>query len=292
MKNPYKRSDLFTCHYTRHTAFDNRVSAYHVLVARKCYPQGCLEFRWSCALLNKGKRCTRGFTRMGRLCSGCSHYRDEKVHYQPCINLTPAEFARFQQELETFDDWIAENKGREHDISLRIDLIRPRFLKEIDRHHARLRLEGYLLSTRSGFIGIEPFEDPFYAIISPSQQERLALAPGDELDARGAFVLDRGRVLFPHLRSVEVTQRSGTPAWSNSRALVAKQNARPLPRQNHKCLRCPEGALVDLVDRSGREPRSRRELICLQGIASAGSCYFQTMEQLADQPPGCHDLEE
>jgi hypothetical protein len=292
MKNPFKRNDVFTCHYARHAAFANHVSAYHVLVAKRCYPQGCLEFKWSCALLSKGKRCSRGFSRMGRLCSGCAHYRDEKVHYQPRIHLTPAEFARFQQDLAAFEEWVEENQGREKDVTFRIDSLKPRFIKEIDSHGARLRLEGYLLIAREGFIGRDAFEDYFYAVLTPAQQERLALARGDELDARGAFSLDQGRILFPRLRAIEVSLRSGEATWSNSQALVAKQSARPLGRQPEQCQHCRQGALVDVIDRSGRQERRRRELICLEGINSESSCYFQALQELDMKVSGCAARQE
>ena len=287
MKNPYKRTDVFTCHYARHAAFAHQVSAWHVLGARRCYPQGCLEFRWSCALLNKGKRCSRGYNRMGRLCPGCAHYRDEKIHYQPRITLSPAEYALFQQDLAAFDEWVEENQGREREISFRIDSLKPRFHKQIDVHGARLHLHGYLLIAREGFIGLDAFEDYFYAAISPQQQERLALAPGDEMDARAAFTIDQGRLLFPRLRAIEVMSRSGAETWHNSSALVARQSALALPRQPDKCLHCPQGALVDVIDRSNGQERRRRELLCLEGMASAEACYFQVRQQLAAEPAGC-----
>ncbi|HNW60291.1 MAG TPA: hypothetical protein PKI62_11490 [bacterium] len=287
MKNPYKRNDVFTCHYSRHAAFANRVSAWHVLVAKKCYPQGCLEFKWSCALLNKGKRCSRGFNRMGRLCPGCAHYRDEKVHYQPCLQLTPAGLARFQQDLEAFDEWVAEHQGREQDVTLRIAAVKPRFLKEIDSQGARLRLDGFLLIAREGFIGRDALEESFFAVITPQQQERLALAPGDLLDARGAFSLDQGRILFPRLHALEVSERIGAAAWRSSQALVARQSARTISGQPEQCLQCCQGALVDVIDRRSRPERPRRELICLEGIENETACYYQTALQLEENASGC-----
>lgn len=287
MNNPYKRNDLFACHYARHAAFANRVSAWHVLVAKKCYPQGCLEFRWSCALLNKGKRCSRGFNRMGRLCPGCAQYRDEKVHYQPRLLLTPAEFARFQQEREAFDEWVDENQGREKDVTFRIDALKPRFRKELDAHGARLRLDGFLLIARAGFIGSEAFDDYLYAIITPQQQERFLLAPGDLLDGRGTFTLDQGRLLFPRLHAIEPTERSGAATWRSSQALIARQSARPLQGQPERCLHCRQGALIDVLDRRSRPERRRRELICLEGLEGESSCYYQAAEQLYTGSIGC-----
>jgi len=68
---------------------------------------------------------------------------------------------------------------------------------------------------------------------------------------------------------------------------VARQSARSLPRQPEKCLHCPQGALVDVTDRSNGQERRRRELICLEGMANAEACYYQVRQQLAAEPAGC-----
>ncbi len=287
MKNPYKRIDVFTCHYAQHARFAHRVSAFHVLVEKKCYPQGCLMYRYTCALFNKGKRCSRGFTRMGRLCPGCAHYRDEKIHQQPTLRLSPAEDARFREQCHDFDEWIMAYQGREWDITFTIGAVKPRFLKVLNPHGGQLRLDGYLLIARRGFIGRESIEDAFYAAITPQQQERFALAPGDRLDARGILAFDRGRILFPKIGAVELGDRSGRPTWSNSQALVAKTTARSLPQQPHKCLKCPQGALVDVIQRDGRSTTRRRELVCLQGIKEEHDCYFTTLQQLEQRDLFC-----
>ncbi len=291
MVNPYKRNDVFTCHIAQHARFEHRVSAYHVLVEKKCYPQRCLTFRRTCALLNKGKACSRGFSRMGRLCPGCAQYRDEKVHHQPSLRLSPAEYALFMEQCHTFDDWLMTCQGRDWDISFRIDALKPRFLKVLNPHGGQLRLDGYLLIARQGFIGRERLEDHLYAAVTPQQQERYAFAPGDEIDARGQFALDRGRILFPKIWTVEFNQRCGNPTWTNSQALVAKAGARPLPRQPRKCLQCPQGALVDIVQNDDRARSKRRELVCLQGISDEQDCYFSTLKTLEESETRCTEGE-
>ncbi|MBN2357743.1 hypothetical protein JXO59_16650 [candidate division KSB1 bacterium] len=279
MNNPYKRCDVFMCNYGGHVRFENVVSAYHVMKVKKCYPHGCIMFKWSCALLNKGKRCVRGYSHIGRLCEGCSHYRDEKVHYQPSIRLAPEEFARFMEDVEAFDEWLEEVKDRDWEIGCRIDSVKPRFRQEISGRRGHLRLDGYLLIIENGFIGTEAFDDYFYIAISPQQQERLKFAPGDEMDARGRLVLDRGRILFPRIRQVDFSFRSGARAWNNSRALVARESATLFREQPEKCLHCSEGALVDVVERKRDRIQHRRQLICLQGMADWQSCYVSAINR-------------
>ena len=83
MINQYKRTDVFRCNYESHAKFENKVSVYHVLKKKKCWPTGCLSFKWTCRLLNKGKKCIRGYDFMGKKCDGCSYYDDIKIHNQP-----------------------------------------------------------------------------------------------------------------------------------------------------------------------------------------------------------------
>ena len=167
MKNPLKRTDVFQCNYKDHSKFENRVSVYHVLRSRKCFPQGCVGFSWYCDLLNKGKSCPRGFQFLGRLCKGCSHYSDEKVHYQPKLQLSNQDYEIFKQELEDFDDWIYELENRQVSLFCKVDGIKPCFKKEISAGKFSLRLDGYILVVKSGFIDTIEFDDYFYIHISP-----------------------------------------------------------------------------------------------------------------------------
>ena len=102
MRNPYKRLDIFRCKYYNHAKFDYKVSAYHVLRVKNCYPQGCLYFKWHCKLLNKGQSCIKGFQHVGKKCFGCKHYYDEKVNNQPELLISEEEYHFFLDELEEF----------------------------------------------------------------------------------------------------------------------------------------------------------------------------------------------
>ncbi len=277
MKNPYKRTDVFSCNYRSHAKFDNRVSAYHVLCSKKCFPQGCYFFTWSCALKNKGRACRRGYNYVGRLCEGCMHFTDHKTHYQPRLLLSRADYERFLSEVEEFEEWVEEQRGRELEVLCEVSGVKPHFCKTIAGRRTQLRLEGYLAVIRRGFIGLTEFDDVFYASLTLRQQEELALAAGDRFEALGRVTLDRGRVVIERLRRVQVEARSGMPSWNAARALVARATAVEFDHRPESCVRCPHGALVDVI--SGENGR-RRTLFCLQGVTEPTLCALPAFEKL------------
>lgn len=280
MKNPYKRTDVFTCNYSDHSRFEGRVSAFHVLKVKKCFPQGCLYFHWSCSRKNKGLSCKRGFNYIGRLCQGCSFYQDEKRHCQPNIIITESEWQAFQCEVESFDEWLQELQGREVETAFRIDAVKPRFIKEVQSDHGRVRLAGYLLIMSQGFVDREFFQDTLYAIVSPNQQEQHAFAPEDEVEARALITLDRGRPILSRLRAVAFEKRSGQPTWNNSRALVARSGASYFSNQSGGCLQCPHGALVDVTVQERGRSLQRRDLYCLAGMPEQYECYVYALHKV------------
>lgn len=280
MRNPYKRTDVYVCNYETHAKFANKVSVYHVQYVKKCYPQGCIIFKWSCALKNKGKNCVRGYKYVGRLCHGCAYYSDEKIHYQPQIALSAIEFENFKEELEEFDDWLSNIRNSTITFWGEIDSIKPRFEKLIYGHKVQIRLDGYLLIFKRGFIGSTDFDDYFYANISPFQQERLSLARGDQFEAKGHLTFDRGRLIMSKIWALEFDRRSGNDTWNNSQALVTKETATFFPKQPESCLHCSRGALVDVVEKKNGQTIMRRELYCLEGIADPQLCYVNAMEKI------------
>ncbi|MBN1543758.1 hypothetical protein JW992_16565 [candidate division KSB1 bacterium] len=279
MKNPYKNQDIFACRYQAHSKFSYRVSVFHVLKAKKCYPQGCIYFKWSCRLLAKGQRCVRKFTHVGRLCQGCKHYEDEKVHLVPILQISEDDYTAFLEEVEEFDDWIESMRHRDVDFYCVVDSIKPRFRKEVMGAKGQFRLNGYVVVARYGFIDRSEFDDLFYVNVSPVQQERERIAPGDRFDACGQVLLDRGRVVISRVRRIEFQERSRKPTWRNSEALVARQVATRFARQTDTCLGCPKGALVDVSETRNGVVQHWRELYCLAGVADPRECYLYSLEK-------------
>lgn len=280
MNNPYKRQDVFSCNYETHAKFDYHVSVYHVMRSKKCYPQGCVMFKWDCERKKKGSRCPRGYDYVGRLCEGCTYYQDEKIHYQPRLLLSNAEFEQFLVELEEFEEWLSVNLDHDRQIWCHIDSVKPRFKRMISSGKGHFRLDGYLLVISHGFIGLDEFNDYFYVNITPRQQDRWRFAPGDSFDAIARFGMDRGRVVFHRLRAVDIEHRSGKDTWNNSQALVARLSAKPFSQQPEMCIRCRYGALVDTVEYRRDQKTFRRSLICLQGITDPQVCSVNAFEKI------------
>ncbi len=280
MKNPYKKTGIFSCNYQDHSKFENQVSSYHVMYHKKCYPQGCIMFKWSCKLKDRGKACIRGYNYIGRLCDGCTHYTDEKIHYQPRVNVSTAEFENFKSELEEFEDWFAQVQNCDVIVWAEIDSIKPRFKKFIQGKNGQIRLDGYILIFKDGYIGQTPIEDYFYAYISANQQDRFRLAPGDKFEAKGKLKMDHGRMLITKLWNIDFEHRSGYETWNNSKALVARQTATHFSFQSENCLNCPHGALVDVMVKNGGSVEMYRDLYCLEGIKDQALCYVYALKQL------------
>jgi len=277
MRNPYKRSDVYTCRHPGHARFGNRVSAHHVLRVKKCHPHGCLVFKWSCELKNKGKSCVRGFKHIGRLCYGCTHYHDEKIHYQPEVSISAVDYQAFMEEVEQFEDWLTGVEGRELSFWAQVSSVKPRFRVEKTSKGKQIRLEGYLAVLKRGYIGTVEFDDLFYAALSPRQQGRIELAADDRFEARAKVQLDSGRVVMTRVHAIEHEFRSGRHIWNNSEALIARATASHFPDQPEICQHCSQGALVDVFERKeGRTVRSRA-LYCLAGVADPGLCYVRAL---------------
>jgi hypothetical protein len=280
VKNPYKRTDIFACNYESHAKFEHRVSAFHVMKQRQCYPQGCLMFKWSCALKHKGKRCPRGFNYVGRLCEGCTHYLDEKIHYQPQILLSGADFEDFKTEIEDFNEWVAEHQDRDLNIWCKVSSIKPQFKKTQSAGNRQLRLDGYLIIVRHGFIGLTEFDDYFYINISPNQQDRSRFALDDTFEAIGRMSFHHGRLLFNRIWGIEFEHRSHAETWNKSRALVARSSATEFSNQPESCIQCPKGALVDTVDIENGQKQFHRSLYCLEGVKNPQACYIFALEKM------------
>ncbi|NOZ62578.1 MAG: hypothetical protein GXO74_12985 [Calditrichaeota bacterium] len=287
MKNLYKRLDIFKCKSLGHQQFKNRVSVYHVLRARKCYPQGCIYFQWKCKLFNKGKSCARGYRFVGRKCFGCKHFYDEKINNQPALQLTDEEYSSFLAELDNFEDWVRETDHHKLDIEGEIVSVKPALMKTIQHKSSRLTLSGYFIHFSETFVGRTHWEDHCYAFVYPDQQKRFQFAPGDRFEYRATVQFERGRLVFKKLHRIEFVERSGRPTWTSSQALVTKFTVVSLNKQQNKCLHCRYGVLVDVLDYTRSTRQKRRDLMCLKSVQNPEDCIFHLEDQLIELAEQC-----
>ncbi len=291
MINPYKRLNVFKCKSIGHTKFEHRVSVYHVLRVKNCYPQGCLYFLWRCQLLNKGKSCSKGYNHVGRKCFGCRHYFDEKIHNQPVLLLSEDEYHHVLNELEDFEDWLESIKDRHLDIQATIATVKPGLTRIIHHQGSHLKLNGYFIHFNEAFIDTVSWEDHCYALIFPDHQERFKFAPGDKIEFRAKIELDEGRLVLKKMNNVEFLQRSGKQTWSNSQALVVKQGTISFNKQSIQCLHCDQGMLIDVIDQSRPQWERSRELCCLKLFPSPEVCYYAVEKKLTEEIDQCPEIE-
>jgi hypothetical protein len=287
MINQYKRMDVFRCNYQSHSKFENKVSVYHVLKKKNCWPAGCIAFRWKCLLQDKGKTCIKGYNYIGKNCQGCNHYQDKKINYQPIIILPEAEIAQFWEDLADFEDWLDENKGKELNIYGKICSVKPLFRKNSSGLNENIKIGGYTLIFNTGYFGITPFDDFFYANISQDRQRQLQFAAGAVIEFSGRFEVDQGRLVFRNMRKIDIVEKgTAVPiAWSD--VLVAKETATFFKNQPTQCLNCHYGVLVDVFESHFQKTVERRQLYCLKGIPDVQVCtesLFENPSQEEDTP--------
>ena len=294
-QNEFKRMDMFRCRHDSHEHFEYKVSAFHILERKSCFPHGCVYYRWRCKLFEKGKACIRGYKHIGRLCPGCSHFLEEKVCNVPELKIAATAYDTWHERYRDFAVWVEQKQNRTAQILGVISGIKPRFQRIIYPKQDNLRLRGFQISFSEAFVDMDHLDDDCYAVVSGEFQDRLQLTPGTRLEFRATFTLNRGRVVFEKIHRAEIVERglaplatssneldagwpergeAPTPAaeWNSSKALVARTIATGFDWQPAKCLKCKYGVLADVEDRRQPQVIERRQLFCLQGVPHPDVC--------------------
>ncbi len=269
--NHYKRRNVFVCLQDSHEAFDHRVSVYHVLKEKRCYPHGCVSFTWKCVRFNKGLSCTRGYHRVGKKCFGCKSFVDEKINHRPKLLLSAEDFCTFQNELSDFENWLEEYRGREVNFSGTVFSVKPNLTVDPSRNW-RLLFHGFLVVFKKGFVNLVHLSDFCYLKVSGRVQEKYRFRPGDRVDFFARFSEQRGRIILARANRVEFEERAEGFWWNESRARVSLRTGRMVEGQPEKCINCGKGCLVDVKPNSGTGTRINRRLICLEGVRDPRLC--------------------
>lgn len=283
-RNEFKRMDVFRCRHDSHEKFEYKVSAFHILERKQCFPDGCVYFRWRCKLLEKGRACCRGYSRVGRLCPGCEYFLEDKVNNRPELRVAAEEYQSWRQRYEDFAEWVASKRNRRVSVLGLVSAVKPRFQRFIYPKSSALHLHGFQIAFAEAFIEMDHLEDECYAIIGRNTQDRLQLAAGAKLEFRGTFTLNRGRVLFDKVHDIEIVAPAEEEAeWNSSKALVARAVATGFDWQPAKCLKCRHGVLADVEDRRQPETLEKRQLYCLQGMPHPDGCTLVPGRSLAEE---------
>lgn len=280
--NQYKRHDVFRCSHDAHHHFNNTVSVYHVLKAKKCYPQGCIYFRWRCKKINTGQQCIRirKYKHVGRACFGCRYFFDIKEINRPEPILTQEAFNEFQQELKRFENWLFGLQGRQVDFSGRINSIKPHYRVKMVRKRPRIFFEGFLMNFSEAFINTTLFNDFIYASFSSRLQGKFGFAKDDSVCFQGYLSEQNGMIMIKKIRGVEVQEKSEKTFWTESRARVAQRTGTILPYQSEKCHACDKGTLIDIIPDDVQGSKLPRTLFCLEGITDPEECCYSLKKNL------------
>lgn len=279
--NHYKRQDVFKCVQEAHARFENKVSAYHVLKEKRCYPRGCIYFNWKCRRLNKGRSCPRKFKHVGRKCFGCKEFYDEKVINRPEVVLSDEEFSIFMRDLREFETWLNGLKGIEVNLSGTIYSVKPKMRQVIQGKRSHIELNGFALIFREVFIDLVRFEDLCYVTVSKGLQAKYRFSKGDKVDLYARLSVDRGRLIFKRPNRIEIDERGEGKIWSWDKALVAARTASPIPYQMERCFACDKGCLLDTIERTNAGERHKRQLFCLEGIKDPQYCIYDLTKSIA-----------
>ena len=278
--NQYKRQDVFRCVHESHGHFNNSVSAYHVLKVKKCYPNGCIYFKWRCAKLDRGEACPRTYKHVGRTCTHCAHFYDLKIIKRPEVLLAPDDFARFQKELKRFENWLGGHCNRLVEFSGRINSVKPRYCLGAAARRDHVVFEGFMLNFLEGAVNAQRFKDFVYVPISARQQARYRFAKGDVIVLSGYFSLAHGSVVLKKIRSVEIDARGEPCFWTESRARVAQRTGTVLDYQPDKCYACDKGVLLHKVPAELPGTPEHRKMFCLEGVNDPEWCCYSLRKVL------------
>ena len=291
--NQYKRQEVFRCTHETHLHFNSAVSVHHVLKVKKCYPRGCIYFKWRCKKLNKGERCPRKYKHVGRPCSSCSYFYDVKVIKRPEIILPQKEFEQFQKDFKAFESWLNNHRGRLVEFSGRINSVKPRYSLKMTSKKPSVFFEGFLLNFLESSINTTPFRDFIYVTISSRMQARLRFAKGDSVCLSGYLTVTNGSVVLRNVRGIEMLERGDPCFWTESRARVARQTGSILSYQSEKCYTCDKGILLHIRSDDAQAESSGRRMFCLEGMEDPQWCCYSLKKNLrlhgcpVDNEPDC-----
>jgi len=278
IKNQLKLPGVFKCHHPAHKQFGYNVSPYHIFVEKSCFPGGCVEFLWRCHNFEKGKKCPKNYKHVGRGCSSCKKFHDEKMHYEPTTNLNENELRRFLDDLKEYRGWLEDMANKRTRFSGVLDSITPHLMMTIENGRNSVVMDGFYASFRDSYFNNDHFEDNIYMRLSGNFLSKTKLAPGDEFESDAVFTEDRGRIIMRSPRNIDIERNGENGNISPARARIARATGKIIQGPIEKCKTCEYCSLIDIEDRSRRKTVRYRRFYCLRGITDSENCVVRLEE--------------
>jgi len=272
IKNLFKAHDLFSCHHPMHKQFGYNVSPYHIFKVKKCFPEGCVEFKWRCHNFEKGKKCPRDFKHVGRNCFSCNKYHDDKETYSPETSMTQNELKNFIEEFRAFESWSDYMRDKRVLFSGKVKSIRPHLRMEIDSGKHRISVDGFFASFDEGYIDNDHFDDNIYLRLSKNSLVRTGMAEGDELEAEVQFTEERGRFILIQPRRMDLVKSGNKPQITMATSLIARSTGKIINDSISHCQGCRYCTMIDIDDLSTKMRSKYRRFYCLRGVSDNENC--------------------
>lgn len=267
-KNQFKREDIFLCDHSSHKDFKKRVSVYHVLMNKQCYPYGCVEFKYKCKMKNK---CPRSYKKVNEGCENCQFLIEEKISHIPQIP-DKNKYVQFQEELEEFNRWIGKKNGKIIEFWGKINSIKPLFEKYIFNKKGKICHKGFIVSFTGGYIDKDFLDDYLYLILYKNKYNILKLSEGNELEFKARLSLNSGRIILKNPRNITISNKQYRDARKNEEISIPFISGRTFEIQLEKCFICKKGFLIDVIDEDLKKRYKR--IFCSMGIAEPEDCYY------------------
>ena len=269
MRNLYKQNNIFVCKHDTHKHFSSKMSVYHILEEKSCYPDGCVYFKWKCKILAKKKKCHRNFTTVGRHCFSCKHFYEEKIHQFPQLTVEGNEKDDFFDVYGEFCDWIASVENKQIFCEGTIHSVLPDFLINKNNGKLGLGLKGFLIIFKEGFINNQHFEDTFYLHLDSMLQNKLRIRLDDEVEFKAILKEKDGRIELVAPRQFNFYLRGKSKPLLRGDLLVSLNTATTFSVQHEKCKKC-SFSIIPRIQNSNSG--SNRVLICSKGIQDPELC--------------------
>ena len=269
MRNLYKQNNIFVCKHDTHKHFSSKISVYHILEEKKCYPNGCVYFKWKCKTLAKKKKCHRNFSTVGKHCFSCKHFYEEKIHQFPQLMINENEENSFFEQYSEFCDWIGSLDNKRVFCECTINSVLPDFILHKNNEKLDIGIKGFLVSFKEGFIEDKHFEDSFYLHIDSMQQNKLKLKKDDEIEFKAILKIINGRLELFYPKQFYFYLRGKSKPLLKSDLLVSLNTGTTFDIQHDKCKSCSFSITPRIQNnQSGK----KRVLICSKGIKDPELC--------------------
>ncbi|MEJ5166391.1 MAG: hypothetical protein WHV67_05115 [Thermoanaerobaculia bacterium] len=278
-KNLFKRQDIFRCFHELHKKFSNVVSVWHVMEGRGCFPQGCISFYLKCKSFLKGKSCSKGFKKPGRLCQSCKFLVEEKNHYIPKIILKEEEWRKFKREYDKFLFWVRSLEGKFVKFYGKIEAIKPYTKHIYFERGSKFLLKGFILTLKWAYLERDFFEDKLFLYLPKGKVWRLKNLKFDEIEGFATLNLSGGNLFLSNPKNL-YSLKGEEVIFREENFLLKIKLGSLFNIYQGKCFECEKGIPTVVENQSNLRFIPKKEIICLEGYASPSFCLNELYKNI------------